>query len=97
MFSATVFLLYPFFNGMSTLLFGPFGQNACKPPQAADVTLAQLPCRSQLRPHLDVDLFCFQISLNKPSDLLPIRVSIDYHFTNALHSSPPPRNTTRTL
>src|SRR5450830_1566859 len=34
MFSPTVFLPYPFFNGMSNLLFGPFGQNACKPPQA---------------------------------------------------------------
>jgi len=35
MFSPTVFLLYPFFNGMSNLFFGPFGQNACKSPLSA--------------------------------------------------------------
>jgi hypothetical protein len=41
MFSPTVFFPYPFFNGMSNLLFGPFGQNACKPPQAPSVALPQ--------------------------------------------------------
>src|SRR5450830_1183480 len=96
MFSPTVFLPYPFFNGMSNLLFGPFGQNTCKLPQAADVTLAQLPCRCQLRLHLDVDLPGLRIGLDKSSDFLPIRVSIGCHFTNALHGSPPPRNTAQT-
>src|SRR5450830_1827283 len=41
MFSPTVFLPYPFFNGMSNLLFRPFGQNSRKPPQAPSVALPQ--------------------------------------------------------
>src|SRR5450830_310746 len=97
MFSPTVFLPYPFFNGMSNLLFRPFGQNACKPLQAPSIVLAQLPCCSQLSLLLSVYLFCLRISLDKSSDFLPINFSIGCHFTNALHGSPPPRNTAQTL
>src|SRR5450759_2255680 len=57
--------------------------------------LTQLPCCSQLRLHLDVDLLCLGISLDEFLDFLSIRFSINRHVTSGFHVSLPPPAGTR--
>jgi len=85
MFSPTVFLPYPFFNGMSNLLFGLFDQNACEPPLSIWQVFHGAFSFSIVHKTRDIqpgtDLWASQPSSSLGPSVLPISKNI----TTALH------------